>query len=167
MLLCALLWVFWGCAKSRDESRAPSGSASQTEAVKVFFTEGGRLQAILYANRLEERDGTTWGWDIKVDFFPAGDTIPRGGMVADSGFVLGRGTRRRTVAVFGDVVLVAPDGTKLFADSLRWNPKNHQIESGSAVRLVRGREVIEGVGFRSDPNFQHITVTQVRGKIEG
>ena len=169
LLLIHLFFFITGCSEDRQSSTNGAGKKSLTlvDTVKVYFTDAGKLQAILYALRMEEVKGVTWGWDIRVDFFQDDDEKPDGYMVADSGMVKqGRGRRRSEVSVFGDVHLTAPDGTELFADSLRWNPRRQMVESNSDVRIVRGSEVVEGRGFTSDPNFNRIRVKSVRGKIE-
>ncbi|RKZ35229.1 LPS export ABC transporter periplasmic protein LptC [bacterium] len=168
--ICLFFVQFCGCA-SEDETEQSSSNRPQSqttaEQVKVKFTESGRLQAILYSNRMEEKDNLTWSWNIDVDFFTDDDTIADGGMKADSGYVLSGGSsRKRQVTVFGNVHLIAPDGTELFADSLRWNPAKQQIESNSKVKVIRGKDVVEGIGFESDPNFMHIRIINVKGKLE-
>ena len=168
VLLSIFIAVAIGCSGG-DENAQSSAERSGTTAdrIKVYFTEEGKLQAILYASRIEERDKSTFGWDIDVDFFADNDTIPDGGMVADSGIVKkGRGRRKSEVSVFGNVHLTAPDGTELFSDSLRWNPRAQMIESNSQVKIVRGDEVINGVGFVSDASFKKIRIKKVSGKIE-
>jgi len=132
---------------------------------KIYFTENGALQSILYASQMVERNKITYGMEIKVDFFKDKDTIPDGGMTADSGFVNEGKGRNRIVTVLGDVHLISPDGVELFADSLRWNPRNQQIESESKVKIINGNEVIEGTGFMSDAGFQKIRLKQVKGQM--
>ena len=141
-------------------------SKSTIQRARITFTEGGKLQAILYASRLETRGELTFGWDIDVKFFTDDDTIPDGGMIADSGYVTEGTGRNRLVKVFGNISLIAPDGTKLYADSLRWNPTTGKIESNSRVKVVRRTEMVEGIGIVSDPNFKEIRVKNVRGRLE-
>ncbi len=160
--------LFISCSNENSSAQTKEvGSSTSADTVKIYFTEEGNLQAILYATRMEERKKLTWGWNIKVDFFSDKDSIADGGMVADSGVVKkGRGRRRSEVEVFGDVHLTAPDGTELFSDSLRWNPRAQMIESNSKVKIIRGAEVIDGVGFVSDASFKKIRVKKVSGRIE-
>lgn len=160
--------LFIGCSNDNRSAQTKAvSSGTSADTVKIYFTEDGNLQAILYATRMEERKKLTWGWNIKVDFFSDNDSIADGGMVADSGVVKkGRGRRRSKVEVFGNVHLTAPDGTELFSDSLRWNPRTQMVESNSKVKIVRGTEVIDGIGFVSDANFKKIRVKKVSGRIE-
>ena len=163
-----VLMLFWGCSgedEKETRSQSPRSLAVATN-VKIRFTESGKLQAILYASKVADYDTLTWGWNLRADFFTDSDTVADGGMTADSGYVKQDRAGRRVVSVFGNVRLVAPDGTRLFADSLRWNPKYQQIESNSKVRIIRGADTIEGTGFVSDPNFKHIRVVNVRGRIK-
>jgi len=160
--------LFWGCSEesgTESKSQKPK-SLAVAQKVRIKFTEAGKLQAILYADRVVDYDSLTWGWNLKADFFADDDTIPDGGMTADSGYVRQDRRGRRMVSVFGNVHLISPDSTELFADSLRWNPKYQQIESNSQVKIVRGQDVIEGTGFVSDPNFKHIRVLNVRGRMK-
>jgi len=170
LLLVFLLFSFLGISCERDdlahEKRKPQNKA-ELEQAKIIFTEEGILQAILDADKMETRGSIIWGWNINVKFYQPKDSVPNGGMLADSGYV-GQGVgRRRIVSVFGNVSLEAPDGTKLYSDSLRWNPQKGQVESGSKVKVVRGNEIIVGVGFISDPNFEKIRVKNVSGTISG
>ena len=165
----AFILLLNGCFNEEtiDGGKKKPQSLATVEQVKIRFTENGILQAILYSDRLEERDKLTWGWVIKVDFFTDTDTIPDGAMIADSGVVHeGKGRNRREVSVFGNVKLDAPDGTILYSDSLRWNPRTQKIESKSKVKVIRGKEIIEGVGFTSDPGFEHIRIINVKGRLE-
>jgi len=165
----AALMMFYGCTDedSTGELRKKPQSLASAENVRVKFTENGILQAILYANILEDREKLTWAWHIRVEFFTDTNTIPDGGMVADSGFVReGRGINKREVQVFGNVELTAPDGTELYSDSLRWNPRTQEIESGSKVKVIRSKEIIHGVGFKSDMGFEHIRIVDVKGRLE-
>ncbi len=165
----AALIMFSGCTDedSTGELRKKPQSLASAENVRVKFTESGILQAILYANTLEDRKKLTWAWHIRVEFFTDTDTITDGGKAADSGSVReGRGMNKREVQVFGNVHLTAPDGTELYSDSLRWNPRTQEIESGSKVKVIRGKEIIHGVGFTSDPGFEHIRIINVKGRLE-
>jgi len=170
LLLVFLLFSFLGISCERDNlahgKRKPQNKA-ELEQAKIIFTEEGILQAILDADKMETRGSIIWGWNINVKFYQPKDSVPNGGMLADSGYV-GQGVgRRRMVSVFGNISLEAPDGTKLYSDSLRWNPQKGQVESGSKVKVVRGNEIIVGVGFISDPNFEKIRVKNVSGTISG
>jgi len=166
--LQAFVVILLGCSKTDTGVVETTKNASTADTVKVYITDGGKLQAILNALRMEERNKATWAWNIDVDFFQDGDTIADGGMIADSGKIeQSKGMKRSHVNVFGHVHLIAPDGTQLFSDSLRWNPTKQQIESNSKVKIIKGNEIIEGIGFSSDANFQRIHVKKVHGKIDG
>lgn len=158
--------VVIGCSSSERKGVSSDKAETQADTVSVFFTNNGKLQAILFAPKMIQRNGFTWAWSISARFFPDDDTVARGGLKADSGFVSPGYGDRRTVCLFGNVHLVSPDSTQLFSDSLRWNPVSQKIETNSSVRMVRKEGSLEGKGLVSDPNFKNIRILNVRGKFK-
>lgn len=163
-----ILAFFFIISCSSDEKKGASSEKSGTQAdtMSVFFTNEGNLQAILFAPKMVRRDEYTWAWNISARFFPNNDTVVKGGLKADSGFVAPGYGDKRVVCLFGNVHLVSPDSIELFSDSLRWNPVSQKIETNSSVKMVHKDETLEGTGLISDPNFKNMRILNVKGKFK-
>jgi hypothetical protein len=67
---------------------------------------------------------------------------------------------------YGNVIVTAVDGRVLKSPMLRFESNQNQIMSDSAFVMTEpdGKE-LRGVGFRSDPNLEVVTVLRVeRGR---
>ena len=47
-----------------------------------------------------------------------------------------------------------PEGNRLETEELHWDRKQDRVYSDVFVRLTRAKDVLTGVGFRSDPNLR-------------
>ena len=61
---------------------------------------------------------------------------------------------------FGEVVIVTDEGLRLESDEALWLNRPGQIVSDAPVRFTRGRNVLTGVGFASDPSLDNIEIKQ-------
>jgi LPS export ABC transporter protein LptC len=67
-------------------------------------------------------------------------------------------TRSGAMAARGDVVVVSEDGRRLTTQEITFDPATNQIAGDSAFVLTRADQKLEGIGFRSDPNFANFRV---------
>ena len=58
----------------------------------------------------------------------------------------------------GNVVVIAEDGRRLETPQLRYDPGRNEISGDSAFVLTRPEDILEGIGFVTDPNLTRITV---------
>lgn len=75
-------------------------------------------------------------------------------------------TRTSVMEAYGNVIVTAVDGRVLKSPMLRFESNQNQILSDSAFVMTEpdGKE-LRGVGFRSDPNLEVVTVLRVdRGR---
>ncbi|MGB9561543.1 MAG: LPS export ABC transporter periplasmic protein LptC, partial [bacterium] len=88
--------------------------------------------------------------------------MPYGFLTSDSGIVH---DLTNEIEFYGNVKFFTPEGETLFADSLRWDPKDELVKTGSSVRLVRGGEYIEANGMETDIKMDRIRfLGRVRGR---
>jgi LPS export ABC transporter protein LptC len=65
----------------------------------------------------------------------------------------------------GNVVVIAEDGRRLETPQLRYDPGRNEISGDSAFVLTRPEDVLEGIGFVTDPNLTRIRVIRAaRGR---
>ena len=126
-------------------------------------------------------------WVYVRDDRPAGDSSPRAAWFAYSpdrggehpqehlrGFrgalcPRGRGfrsRRRRDMLARGGVVLSTSEGTRMTTEELEYLNLANKIRSDRLVRVERQGDVLEGVGFESDPALEHFEFrTKVRATV--
>ena len=75
-------------------------------------------------------------------------------------------TRMDSLQAFGDVKVVSVDGRVLTTPYLRYNKMLNEISSDSAFTLTEADRTVSGIGFKSDPGMNSITVKQnVKGAV--
>lgn len=67
----------------------------------------------------------------------------------------------------GDAVVNSEDGRRLRSEELKYDQNRNQISSDSAFVMTEPDRRLEGVGFRSDPNLQHVQVLNARSGTTG
>ena len=63
----------------------------------------------------------------------------------------------------GNVHIENVEGKKFDTQQLFWDQKSRQIYSDSAIRIMDGEEVIEGVGFRSNEQITKYVILRTTG----
>ena len=63
----------------------------------------------------------------------------------------------------GNVHIENVEGKKFDTQQLFWDQKSRQIYSDSAIRIMNGEEVIEGVGFRSNEQITKYVILRTTG----
>jgi LPS export ABC transporter protein LptC len=151
-----LLTLACGEPPPKTEPAATDLPAATFKNLVLRETRDGKLEWVLRAREAwrESPNTPTRLAHLRVDFYQQTDRV-RSVLTADSGRVDGQ---RGTLVATGHVVVATPEGNQLLTEELFWDRKNGQVASDVAVRFVRGRDVLTGVGFRSDPNLQRYEI---------
>ncbi len=154
--LALALLVSAGCGspsptppKEKVEKGAPEQSF---RGVNLRESSNGKLEWDLHAARAIQGNSNapTVLDSLQVLFYQGGPTV-RSTLTADSGRVdLDKGV----LVAIGHVVVITPEGNRLETEELRWDRKQDQVSSDQFVRLTRAKDVLTGIGFRSDPNLE-------------
>ena len=62
-----------------------------------------------------------------------------------------------------NVILTNISGKKLESEELIWDEKNNKIYTDKKVKITTGKEVIEGEGFVSNPEFTEYSISKIHG----
>ena len=62
-----------------------------------------------------------------------------------------------------NVILISSKGEKLETQELVWDEKENKIYTDMDVKINTGREVIQGKGFISNPNFTEYSISKIHG----
>lgn len=69
----------------------------------------------------------------------------------------------KIMTAFDNVILVSKEGNKLESDELFWDEKKNKIYTENKVVITTRKEVIEGQGFQSSPDFSEYSITRIQG----
>lgn len=127
---------------------------------KVFFTDSGKTQAVLYAGHLRMFTGakeTLLDSNVKVEFYNDLDSITttltsKRGKVEDIS---------RNLYAIDSVVAVNDSGVTLITQELMWRNNDRKIVSNMFVTILTSLEKIEGYGFESDQSLRNYVIYNV------
>jgi LPS export ABC transporter protein LptC len=67
-------------------------------------------------------------------------------------------TQQQILEGFGHVVITTNDGKRLTSPHVRYNQAINEVSSDSAFTMVEPGRTISGIGFRADPQLNHVTI---------
>jgi LPS export ABC transporter protein LptC len=150
-----LLGLSGGCT-SPAPAPAQRGEGARTpvqsfENLELRETSEGKLEWILRAKKAmrDSASDPTRLESLRVDFYQGSDRV-RSVLTSDSGRV---DSQKGILIALGSVVVVTREGSRLETEELSWDRKSTRVSSEKFVRLIRGRDVLTGTGFQSDPNL--------------
>ena len=62
-----------------------------------------------------------------------------------------------------NVILTSSEGKKLETEELIWDQKKNKIYTEKNVIITTAKEMIEGEGFESNPNFSEYSISKIHG----
>ena len=65
-----------------------------------------------------------------------------------------------------NVILTSSSGKKLETEELIWDEKKNKIYTDKNVVITTGKEVIEGDGFESNPDFSEYSISKIHGTFD-
>jgi len=172
LLLTALLLGAAGCGERpvSDRSAGVADSTLQPDSevfgATLYLYDGNRVTTEIRADRIVrfETIDSTMGYQLDVDFFDSLGQI-NSNLVGDSGVIR---EKVNQMEVYGQVVVVTRDSTRLDTDYLRWNPERNLIESDAYVIFTRGDTVVTGWGMEADSDLRRFKIrSQVSGSSSG
>jgi len=162
-LLATLMLVLAGCS-SREKVSSDADSTNQTEILPdselrgatIYLYEKDKVTTEIHAERLlkfEVKD-STMAYALDMNFFDSTGRLTTE-LVGDSGII-----REMTnqLYVFGNVVVITEDKSKLETDYLYWNTTTDKIETDAFVRITKKDDVITGWGMEADPGLTRIKI---------
>ena len=154
LLLAVLLAV--GCTQQRSVGPVANGAELPDQEVRDFVlseTSEGALEWKLYARYAAMYDArnTIVARSVRVDFYDEkGQESSE--LRANEGEI---NQLTRDMTATGNVILQTSEGTRMTTEQLRFLNQTQKVVSDKLVRVERGRDVLTGVGFESDPDLKH------------
>jgi LPS export ABC transporter protein LptC len=163
--LVALALAALGIAACSRQGTAPpvkSGNSMADSAeqvmlnVRSLLTDKGIQRGEMFADSAYIFDDNTRFELRKVRAtFNTSTGVKDGTMVGDRGRY---NLRQALLEGFGHVVITTNDGKRLTSPHVRYNQAINEVSSDSAFTMVDGGKTISGIGFRSDPQLNHVVV---------
>lgn len=124
--------------------------------VRALLTDKGVQRGELFADSAYVFDNSTRFELRKVRAtFNTTLGVKDGVMSADRGRY---NTNQQLLEGYGHAVVTTNDGKKLSSPHLRYDQAANQISSDSAFTMVEPGRTVSGVGFRADPQLNHVTI---------
>ena len=159
--------VLAGCGERRELAPAGKSGVLPDEEVQDFAlteTNSGTVEWKLYAQKAEMYDvkNTITATGVRVNFFD--DKGKQSSQLTSREGEINQVTRDMTAR--GNVVILNSDGTRMSTQSLTFLNREQKIVSDELVRVEQKGNVLQGVGFESDPNLKHYQFrTQITGTV--
>jgi len=106
------------------------------------------------------KENTAYIEVVKIYFFKEGKVSST--LTSDRGEV---NTQTNDMIAKGHVVIHTDDGAILHTDRLTWDNKEKKIHSDDEVWMMRGKTLIHGYGFESDPELKTFRTTRATGDV--
>ena len=87
--------------------------------------------------------------------FNTAEGVKNGTMKADRGKY---NLRQQVLEGFGNVVITTTDGRKLTSPYVKYNQAINEVSSDTTFRMVGPKDTLSGIGFKADPQLQHVQV---------
>ena len=158
-----------GCSGGKRTSPTGAGGELPDQEVTDFVlteTDQGRPQWTLYARYAAtyQAKNLVVSRDIRVDFYDE-KGARSSELTAQQGEIQ---QQTRDMTARGKVVLQTTEGTRMTTDELHFSNDRQLITSDKLVRVDRQGDVIEGIGFSSDPDLRRFEFkTKVRATVQG
>lgn len=145
--------------ESIDSAARPD---SEVRHARIYLYDKGRVTTEIYSeeiHKFEELD-STMGYQLDIDFFDTtGQVMSQ--VVGDSGVIRENSGQ---LSIYGNVVVITEDNTKLETDYLFWNTTTDKVYTDAFVRITTGDGVLTGWGLEGD---QKLSSYQILSKVSG
>jgi LPS export ABC transporter protein LptC len=154
---------FAGCS-SKEKVSSDSNSTehdglvpdSELRGATIYLYEKEKVTTEVHAERLlkfEAKD-STMAYMLDIDFFDSTGHLTTE-LVADSGVIRESSNQ---LHVYGNVVVVTDDRSRLETEYLFWNTNTDKIQTDAYVKITKKDDVITGWGMETDPKLSRIKI---------
>lgn len=161
-----------GCSSKQTASTGQSAltdSASRPDSevsgARIYLYDKGRVTTEITAEKILKFTSldSTMAYTLDIDICDSTGQVTTE-VVGDSGII-----RESTgeLHIYGNVVVVTKDKSRLETDYLYWDSKSDKIKTDAFVRITKGEDVITGWGMEADQRLNRIKIlNQVSGTIK-
>jgi LPS export ABC transporter protein LptC len=149
-------------ASANDSLTRPD---SEVSGAKIYLYDKGQVTSSIISDKIikfEEKD-STMAYQLDIDIYDSTGHVSTE-VVGDSGIIR---EAKGVINIYGNVVVITDDSTKLETEYLWWDSNTDRIKTDAFVRITRGEDVITGWGLDADNRLKDFKIlSQVSGTIE-
>ncbi len=154
-----------GCTEVEHPPAHPESSKSRPDQEiwgwTAALTRGGRRRAVVRAGHFQKYDRSPkmeLDEGVTVIFYDSSGKVRVSRLTAQRAEI---DDKTNDMVVFGHVVLLAEDSTRLETDTLKWSRQSGGINGEGRVTVYRPDGVETGVGFEASSDLKRWTMRQV------
>ena len=169
-VLCCVALAVSALSACRQEGSAPpvQGNATLADSaeqvmynIRYLLTKDGVQRGELFADTAYIFDDNT-----RFELRKVRTTFNTATGTKDGVMSAARGRynlRQQLLEGFGNVVIVTNDGKRLTSPQLRYMQGLNEVSSDTSFTLVRPGNTLVGIGFKADPQLNHVVVLKGLG----
>jgi LPS export ABC transporter protein LptC len=135
------------------------------EGAELLHTDNGNLKVRIVASTIErfqnKQPQLIFSNGLEVIFYK--DTIVQSILESENAEI---DEQKKIMIASNNVILTSSDGKKLETEELIWDEKENKIYTNNKVVITTGREVVEGDGFVSNPDFTEYSISKIHGTFD-
>lgn len=162
-----LVFIFFSC--SNDPKLVQEFVSTEVlpiekiEGAEMIHTENGKLKLRIVATTIErfhnQQPQLVFSNHLVVYFYND-SALVQSTLKAEYAEI---NEEKKLMTARENVFLTNIAGKKLQSEELIWDEKNNKIYTDKKVKITTGKEVIEGEGFVSNPNFTEYSISKIHG----
>tara|TARA_B100000768_G_scaffold107019_1_gene99315 strand:+ start:599 stop:1132 length:534 start_codon:yes stop_codon:yes gene_type:complete len=133
------------------------------EGAEMLHTENGKLKVKIVATTIErfnnQQPQLVFSNHLVVYFYND-SALVQSTLKAEYAEI---NDEKKLMSAKENVILTNIAGKKLESEELIWDEKNNKIYTDKKVKITTGKEVIEGEGFVSSPDFTEYSISKIHG----
>jgi LPS export ABC transporter protein LptC len=133
------------------------------EGAEMLHTENGKLKVKIVATTIErfnnQQPQLVFSNHLVVYFYND-SALVQSTLKAEYAEI---NDEKKLMTAKENVILTNITGKKLESEELIWDEKNNKIYTDKKVKITTGKEVIEGEGFVSNPDFTEYSISKIHG----
>lgn len=151
--------AFTGCNRDdfnrndHSDSLELNAPDSEVSGATILLSVKGKLTTEIVADMINQYNDidSTMAYALNIRNY---DTLGQANStVTGDSAVIREETKMYTI--FGNVIVISEDGTKLETDKLHWNPKTDKIYTDSYVRITDSDGMLSGWGFEANQKIKN------------
>lgn len=161
-----LIGIFFSCSNDPEVIREfvipEELPIEKIKGAEIIHTENGILKVKIISAIIERYQNKTpqlfFSQGVKIIFY--NDTVAQSILEAENGEI---DEKKKIMRAFNNVVLTSNDSKKLETEELIWDEKKNKIYTYKKVIITTGKEIVEGEGFVSNPDFTEYQISKIHG----
>ena len=159
--------VFYSCSNNPELVKGFIAKGNlpieKIEGAEMLHTENGELKVKIFATTIKRfkdiQPQLVFSNGIEVIFYNDSSSIKS--ILKASNAEMDEINKIMTASK--NVILTSSDGKKLETEELIWDEKINKIYTDKKVIISTEKEVIEGDGFESNPDFSEYSISKIHG----